>query len=81
MKAPPLLFGGCSPVVAYLSVSIIVYGRQYKYVARAARVPSMVAIERTVFPEPLYPTMRVSGVLNSIDSWLAGLKERMLEVC
>lgn len=41
----------------------------------------MVAIERTVFPEPLYPTMRVSGVLNSIDSWLAGLKERMLEVC
>lgn len=32
----------------------------------------------TVFPEPLYPTIKVNGVLNCIDSWVMGLKDRML---
>ena len=54
MKAPPLLFGGSSPVVPYFRHSIMV-----------------------VFPEPLYPTMRVNGVLNWIASRLLCEKDRM----
>jgi hypothetical protein len=57
MKAPPLLFGGSSPVVAYLRHSMMV-----------------------VLPDPLYPTMRVSGVLNCMASRTAGLKDRMPEM-
>lgn len=57
MKAPPLLLGGNSPVVAYLRHSIMV-----------------------VFPEPLYPTISVSGVLNWMASRTAGLKERTPEM-
>lgn len=54
MKAPPLLFGGCSPVVAYFRHSMTV-----------------------VFPEPLYPTIRVSGVKNWMVSLELGANERM----
>ena len=57
MNAPPLLFGGSSPVVAYLRHSITV-----------------------VFPDPLYPTMRVKGVLNWIASRTDGLKDRTPEM-
>lgn len=33
-----------------------------------------------VFPEPLYPTIRVNGVLNWIASLTAGLKDRTPEM-
>ena len=72
MKAPPLLLGGSSPVVAYLRHSMIVWN-YYKSAGEGMR--SGIS-PHTVFPEPLYPTMRVSGVLNPIASRLTGPKER-----
>ena len=57
IKAPPLLLGGSSPVVAYLRHSMMV-----------------------VLPDPLYPTMRVSGVLNWMASLTEGLKDRTPEI-
>ena len=57
MKAPPLLFGGRSPVVAYLRHSMIVYESN-----SINRLIYEVRDVRTVFPDPLQPTIRVKGV-------------------
>ena len=54
MNAPPLLFGGCSPVVAYLRHSIIVYS----LLNNIARYLTGLL---TVLPDPFNPTMSVSG--------------------
>ena len=62
MKAPPLLFGGKSPIVAYLRHSMMVW---YIFSVDA---PVYYERPRTVLPEPLYPTIRVNGVYNWIVS-------------
>ncbi len=55
MNAPPLVFGGWSPVVAYLRDSMMVW-----LTLSMVNTPGMWML--TVFPEPLYPTIRVRGV-------------------
>ena len=56
MNAPPLLLGGRSPVVAYLRHSIIVFKDLLVKIEREE------LLRLTVLPEPLYPTISVSGV-------------------
>lgn len=58
MKAPPLLFGGRSPVVAYLRHSMIVLVEVQHYISPQN------STKLTVFPDPLYPTISVSGAWN-----------------
>ena len=71
MKAPPvLLLGGRSPVVAYLSDSMMVW----THVSHDALGHCSA---RTVFPEPFQPTISVSGVVNTIVSPFSGPNERM----
>jgi hypothetical protein len=54
MNAPPVFApGGSSPVVMYFRHSMIVYDKLYGRVRRS-----------TVFPEPLWPTIRVRGGRN-----------------
>jgi hypothetical protein len=52
-KAPPLVLGGISPVVAYLRHSMIVYSQ--------LTTPLYSGVELTVFPLPLCPTITVKG--------------------
>jgi hypothetical protein len=59
MNAPPLVFGGWSPVVAYLRHSMMVCSRVQW------RIHEFVIIF-TVLPLPFWPTMTVTGWKNSM---------------
>lgn len=75
MKAPPLLLGGSSPVVAYLRHSMMVCRESARNKGGRA-----VCGAPTVLPDPLYPTISVSGEKNCIVSLLVLSKDRMLHV-